>query len=420
MQLKNLFSSSTFRQSAVTFLGTVINGALGAFFYIIAARFLGPAQFGLFTIAVLVLTMVSDVGDLGTDTGLVRFVGKHRKENPQKANRFLKLGLEIKIVVSLFVAAVGWFLAPWVATFFFGKPELSNLLRISFLGVSGALLFSFIIRGLQAFEKFWLWSWIQISANAIRILLVLGLFLSLRLSTSSLLGVYALVPLIGFVAGLFLLGRNFLKVKGEFLEAKDFFHYNKWVALFALIAAFSGRLDSFMSARFLSIVEVGIYGAATQLVQIVPQLVNAISTVVAPKIAGMGTKTELIIYLKKVQLFVLGIAFLGILAIPLVVYLIPVLYGQAYVASVPVFIILLFAMLVFLISIPVHNAVFYYFSYPKLFVWISLGYLAIIATIGFFLIPRFGITAAAASVLLGNIFNFIVPAVWVLKKLHKR
>ena len=102
-QISAIFATSTLRQSAITFSGTVINGALGALFYILVARFLGPISFGLFSVAISVLTLIGDIGDLGTNTGLVRFVGKYLRRNPNKAKKFLKLGLEVKIAVSFLI-----------------------------------------------------------------------------------------------------------------------------------------------------------------------------------------------------------------------------------------------------------------------------------------------------------------------------
>ena len=85
----NLFSgaldTATFRQSSITFGGTILNAAFGAIFYILAARFLGPANFGLLSVAIAVLTLLADVGDLGTDTGLVNFVAKNIDKNKKKA-----------------------------------------------------------------------------------------------------------------------------------------------------------------------------------------------------------------------------------------------------------------------------------------------------------------------------------------------
>src|SRR3989344_830448 len=104
--------TATFRQSTITFGGTIANGLLGAAFYILAARALGPAAFGLLAIAISLLTLVSDIGDLGTDTGLVNFVGRFIASDLDKAKRFLKLGLKIKLTVWLVVLSLGIVLAP--------------------------------------------------------------------------------------------------------------------------------------------------------------------------------------------------------------------------------------------------------------------------------------------------------------------
>lgn len=419
LTVQKIFQTVTFRQSSLTMAGTVVNGILGAVFYILVARLLGPAQFGLFSIATLVLSLVADIGDLGTNTGLVRFVSANKISSPEKAKKFLKLGFEAKLIASLLIGIFGLLLSSWIATYLFKKPELTPLLKVAFLGVAGSLLFSFIITTLQAYERFWSWSIVQILTNGSRIGLVFLFYRLFETTALATMGAYALIPMFGFIGGLFVTQTKFLKVKGETSEIKEFFHYNKWVALFTLIAAFSARLDSFLTARYLSIIEVGMYAAATRVTQIVPQLVGAISTVVAPKMASIGTRAEFISYFKKTQLFVSLLTILGILSIPIVSYLIPIIFGSAYSASVPIFIVLLFAMLVLLISIPVHTAVFYYFSYPKLFVYISTGHLLIVALAGYFLIPVYGVMAIAYSVLVAGVFGFIVPAVWVYRKLKR-
>lgn len=417
--VKKIFLTATFKQSSLTMFGTVVNGFLGAIFYILVARYLGPAQFGLFSIATLVLNLISDIGDLGTNTGLVRFVSAHRANDPERAKRFLKLGFEVKLVAAFIVGTFGILLSSWIAIFIFKKPELTPLLRIAFIGISGSLLFSFILSTLQSYERFWSWSLVQVASNMGRVALIIIFYRFFGISAIASMGIYAAIPMLGFAGGLFVTSTRFLKVKGETSEIKEFFHYNKWVALFTLIAAFSSRLDSFLTARYLTIFEIGIYAAATRVTQIVPQLVAAISTVIAPKMASIGTRGEFITYMKKTQLFVSAIAFLGILSIPVVTYLIPIIFGDSYKASIPIFIVLLFAMLVLLISIPIHTAVTYYFSYPKLFVWISIGNLIIVSSVGYFLIPRFGVMAAAYSVLLAGIFALVVPGIWVLRKLAK-
>lgn len=415
--LKAVLNTATLRQSSITFTGTIVNGILGALFYILAARYLGPSSFGTLIVAITTLTLVGDVGDLGTDTGLVRFVGRYRTKNKEKAFRFLKLALKVKLVVSFVVLGVGLLFAPAIASGIFGKPELDIPLRIASIGVGTYLLFSYSIRAIQAYERFWIWSVLQIVANAIRLLLVFLFVAIASISVSNVLVSYVAVPLVGFLVALFFLPRGMWKVKDESSVYREFFHYNKWVALFAVIAAVSSRLDTFISARMLSSTDVGVYSAANQLVQIVPQIIGAIGTVVAPKMASMGTIPHFVGYLKRTQLLVLGIAGMGILAIPAVLYIIPLLFGDNYAASGPLFIVLLIAMLIFLIALPVHMAVFYYFSYPRLFVWLALGHLIIIGLGGWYLIGLYGAMGAATTVLLGQLFNFLIPAVWVLKRI---
>jgi O-antigen/teichoic acid export membrane protein len=412
-----ILETNTFKQSSITFGGTIINGALGAVFYILAARFLGPSRFGLLSVAIAVLTLVSDIGDLGTDTGLVNFVARHYKNNLEKAKQFLKLGLEVKIAVTLPVMVLGYFLSPFLAGRVFVKPEITLALRIAFVGVGALLFFSFITHSLQALERFWAWSGIQVGTNALRVVIVF-LLLSLGvLNLENTMWLYIAMPAAGFILGVLLLPRGFIKVEGERSVAGEFFKYNKWVAAFTLVAALGARLDTFISARLLTAAEVGIYSAANQLVKLVPQLVVALGTVIAPKMASMSNMEEMVEYLKKTQIYVLGLVMLGVLSIPVVLFLIPVIYGVEYLSATPIFIVLLFAMLIFLFSVPIHMAVFYYYSYPKLFFWLSLAHLSIVAFLGWYMIGAYGAMGAAVTVLTGQLVNFSIPALWVLRNI---
>ncbi len=418
VRFNQIFSTSTFRQSSITFGATVINGALGAIFFIFAARFLGPSDYGLFTVSMAVLTLVADIGNLGTDTGIVNFVSRYLKNDPVKAQRFLKLALKIKSVVGIFVSIIGIVVAPLIAEQIFHKPELNSLLQIAFIGVLSQLLFTFGTAALQSHQKFIGWGIANIGQNTIRLMILFFVFTIGAVTTHNILLLYALIPFAGFLLSMILMPKSFLTVENENSVAKEFFKYNLWVAAFGGIAALSSRLDTFISARLLDSTQLGLYGAANQLVQIVPQFVGAIGTVIAPKMAQQNSKEKFVDYLKKTQVMVLGLAALGVLSIPVVLWIIPFLFGVSYIPSGLLFVILLIAMLIFLISVPIHMAVFYYYSYPKLFFWISIGHLVIIALVGWNLISVYGAMGAAVTVLIGQVFNFFVPGVWVLNRIN--
>src|SRR5690606_39148753 len=147
---------------------------------------------------------------------------------------------------------------------------------------------------------------------------------------------------------------------------------------------------------------VGVYQVAKNLTDIVPQIVFALAVVVAPKLAAFNLDHKKAVpYLKKVQLLTLGLSVLGIIVgIPLGYFLIPQIYGMEYLPSIYPFIILIIAQAVFLISIPAHTSVIYYFSNPKLFLPISLGHLSVVGVLGWMIIPRDGYIGAAWVVLL--------------------
>lgn len=417
--LTDLLKTKTLKDSFITISGTLVNGTLGLIFYFVMARFLGPTSFGVFSVAVVTLTLIGDIANFGSDTGTLRFVGKFINKERNKALKFLKLSLKAKFISFLSVFLVGWLVTPYLVLQIFGKSELIFPLRLSLIGVGGYLLFGFSNYSLQAIQRFWVWSGLNISANALRLLIILIFIYLGILGAESGLGVYILIPFLGFLVGLLFLPK-FLNVKNENDVAREFFGYNLWVAVFTVIAAVSGRLDTFLVTSLLSLKDVGIYQAAVQLASIVPQIVFALGTVIAPKLASIRKDSEALDYLKKFQVFVVALAALGLLlGIPLSKFVIPALYGGEYVASVSPFIILLLAQAVFLISIPAHTSVFYYFGYPKLFVLIAIGHLAIIAGLGYPLIGLYGYLGAAYAVLAGNIFNLLVPTIWVARKFKK-
>ena len=417
--LIDLIKTRTIKDSFITISGTLVNGTLGLIFYFVMARFLGPTSFGVFSVAVVTLTLVGDIANFGSDTGTVRFVGKFINKERKKALKFLKLSLKAKIISFLFVFLVGWLLTPFLVLQIFGKPELIFPLRLSLIGVGGYLLFGFSTYSLQAIQRFWVWNGLNISANALRLLIILILIYLGILNAESGLGVYIVIPFLGFLVGLRFLPK-FLSVKNENEVAREFFGYNRWVAAFTVIAAVSGRLDTFLTTSLLTLKEVGVYQAAVQLASIVPQIVFALGTVVAPKLAGIKKDSQALDYLKKLQVFVFVLAALGLLlGIPLSKFVIPILYGAEYIASTTPFIVLLLAQAVFLISVPAHTAVFFYFSYPKLFFFIALGHLVIIGGLGTYLIGLYGYLGAALAVLVGNIFNLAIPVTWVILKFKK-
>ena len=418
-KILKIIRTKTLRQSVVTGTGTIINGVIGWVFYILVARNLGPSNFGIFSVATATIGLLSSIFNVGVDTGLVRFVGKYISSDKEKAFRFMKLGLKVKIISGVALITIGWFLIPFFAYTVLDKPGLLFPLRLSLIGAFGWLLSFFVTSCLQATQKFFSWVGLNIFMTSLRLFAVLGLIYFGISNINFSLYAYIYSPFIGFLLGITFLPK-FFKVKDEGSIAKEFFHYNKWVAIFTVIAAISSRLDIYLSTRLLSLSDLGIYSVANNLSSIVSEIVLALATVVAPKLASFVSVIDAKRYLKKLQLFVIALSVFGVaFGIPLSYYLIPKLYGLSYTPSILPFSILLISQAIFLISVPVHTSIYYYFSEPKVFVFVCLGQIILISTLGWYAISTYGYIGAAFTMLVGNLFNFVVPGLWVLNKLKK-
>lgn len=417
---KSILKTVTWKQSQITIASTFINGGLGALFYIVMARFLGPADFGLLIISIATLTLIADIADFGTNTGLIRFVSSHLNSDKNKALKFLKLGLQIKIIVWMLILLIGFFLAPFLANSIFKKDALLLPLRLVMVGVGGALLFTYATTSLQAFQKYFVWSFVNISSNLLRLMLIFLLVLGNQLNLTTGLISFIALPFLGFsLSLLFLPTKQILSVKGEIEVSSQFLKFNRWVAIFTIIAAVSSRLDTFLNARLLNAQDVGIYASANQLTQVIPQIVGALGAVAAPKFASFQSKTDMLKYFKKFQLMVLGVSLLIVLFIPFSFYIIPFLYGGNYAGAVIPFIILALAMAIFLLSVPLHNSIIFFYGRSDIFVWVAIAHLLIMGCVGFFLITSFGVIGTALTVLIGMIANLLLPLIWFLSKIKK-
>lgn len=412
--MKKLFTYSTF-----TGFTAIINGGLGALFYIFLARTLGPADFGIITLSVLVLTLIADIADLGTNTGLVKFVSSHYKYDRKQALQFLKLGLEIKFITWLFVLFGGYLAIPFIAEVVLNQKDLISYLRLSLIGVGGALLFTFITSSLQSLQRFHSWGFILILTNLARLIIIILVSLTYILTPFDALITYISIPFLGFLIGLFLLPtREIIISKDEFSLINRFFSYNRWVALTIFITAFSSRIESFIVARFLPISDVGIYNSANQLVAIIPQIVSALGIVIAPQIAAMTDEKTMFQFYKRIQLMVIIGALFGLIGIPLSYVIIPLIYGYTYMEAIPIFSILLMAQLLFLIALPIHTSILYFYSRSDFFVWISILHLVLVSVGSYVGLTYIGLIGVALSVLFAMVINVMISFIWLSRKIY--
>ncbi len=123
-------SLSTIAKGAgFVFLGMIVSKFLSYLYRVVIAR-LGPAEYGLLSIALAVFGMLSVFSVLGLDTGVVRYLSEYKsRKDFSHATGVLIGALKISLGVSFLLSIILFFSAPFLATAVFHNADLSILFR---------------------------------------------------------------------------------------------------------------------------------------------------------------------------------------------------------------------------------------------------------------------------------------------------
>jgi O-antigen/teichoic acid export membrane protein len=403
-RLTKHLNTATARQSVIASVSTITNGLLGAAFYFILARLLGSFDYGVFSLAVSLITTLSGVFDLGADQSVIMFIPKYPKP---LYFPYLKLALCLKLLSGSFVILSLIIFSKYISFNILNQPSIQPLMILVGLGVITQLLFSFSTSVAQGLQRYTLWGILFVGTNFIRLLLLYLLFTLKSLNSQSIILVYILLPLLGFLVLFSIIKTDFLKSKITWVVFNHFFSFNKWIVGFAILSSISSKLDIFFTARFVSLSPVGIYSLSSQIVSFLPQLTTSLGAVISPKFSSFTNINQNKIYITKTSFLSLFIAFSsGILLIPLSL-LVFNYSGHSYISGFKPFIILLFSSILFLIITPIRDSLLYYFAKPKLFFITGIFQIILYSVLSPYLMSKYSIIGSSLVVLINILISSI-------------
>ncbi len=122
--------AALFSDSAIVFGGMVVRVGLLMGFELLAARQLGPADYGLFSLAFTVITLAGSLPALGLQNSLRRFISYHcERGEPGPVRGLVAFGLIWPTACGIVLGGSLFALSTPLAAAWFGKPELAPLLR---------------------------------------------------------------------------------------------------------------------------------------------------------------------------------------------------------------------------------------------------------------------------------------------------
>lgn len=368
------------RGSVVLFSGNLLATLIAAVASIVVARLLGPGNFGLFSLSLVMPSLLQLLTHFGTRTAVTRYVAHHLTiGEPEMARRFAQSAMLFSLMIGGVLALVNYLASGWIATTLFQRPELAPyiaLMSVYLLGQSVVLNVIAIATGWNAMGQ-------ASFANVLQSILKLTISPALIVIgfgvTGAVLG-HALSYVVGGSFAAFLL--FFTKVKftrerfGYFVQdTMEMIRFGLGPFLGNLLAG----LATFYVSLLLAIVTVGhnelvgYYSVANNLTVPLSLLSGATAQALYPAFTSLhGTKGD------TRQAFAMSVKYVSYLIGPVIFFLMAAstellytFYGPSYVAGSTYLILLVLAYFPVVIGQGIFGAFFMGIGRPKLSFFIS-------------------------------------------------
>lgn len=416
LQLRAVISSRTAKDTSTIFVGNIASSILGIGFTILAARALGPENWGVVAAVASLIIILAALGDLGLGASIFRFIsGKWGSGDSSEAERTYRVIFSLRIITAVVFAITLLFLAPWVSKNLLNREDPS-LIFLGVVGFLGVLLLDFQIVTFQARQNWRTAAVFTSLTNLVRVALVLLLMSIDRISPLFVLSAFVVSPLLVWIFSFF--WRPTVPVGADWRGVtRKIATFSSWMAGNRIVSATNSRVDMLILIRLAGAHTTGIYAAANQLAFGVPLLVGSFATVLAPQFAALQGENLKDFFKKAIGLSLVIVLFL----IAGIIFSQPIisLFGPDYKASAPVLRWLLVAFIPFALSAPAVNILIYHFERPRIITLTSLIQIPVTLSLNILLIPKIGVFAPVLVLGLVNFSTMIVTYIFALRYLKK-
>ncbi|MBS7620003.1 flippase [Candidatus Bathyarchaeota archaeon] len=322
--------------SVVLMVGQVLSTVILALGSIILARLLESANYGIYTVAHIPISVMHLFGDLGVNSALVKYISQYRlEEKPVEVKRLVKTGLTINALINTILSFLAFLLSDFLSETIFHEPQLNVLIKIGSLGLLAQALMTTCQSIFIAFDRMELhsltnlvFSILKSIISPILVIVGYGVFGATVGSTLSyIVTVSICISIIWFFA---------LKGSDERLELETFkkiIHYGYPLFLSNLISGGLTQLFNFLMAIYVESSMIGNYQAAVNFSVLIGFILTPITTVLFPLFSKFDAKRDVELEF----VFQSAVKYSSILLVPATMGLIVladpivrIIYGETY------------------------------------------------------------------------------------------
>ncbi len=407
-RLKKLLLSQTIKDTLISFVGLGFSAFVGFIYTVILARVLGPEKFGVFSAVIALVAIIYSLGDLGISSALINFIPKLKDQRPV----LISTSFWFELIVAFFILIIFSVLAIFHQSIIPGS--LSTQILIAGVLAVNYLLIGYVQGIFTAERRFVGYSVTQIIDSGIKIVIVLILLSLSRLSIETALLANVISTIFSL---LFTFGKDFLKIKPALNKGvfDKLFHFAKWIAVTRVFSVFISRIDIILLNLLSSSFQAGIFAAANRITFLFSLLVSSLGAVINPRFSGFDNREKVISYIKKLLGLITLVSGLMLISALFAKPIINLIFGDKFVAAIPVFQALTIAMIPFIFSLATTPALIYTFNQPKFVARMTAIQVVSMVILEIILIPQFGSFAPPISL---GVTNLVILIITGLKLFH--
>jgi O-antigen/teichoic acid export membrane protein len=300
--IKYLTSHKTIQNISFVTFSNIFNAGLGFIALILVSRNLGPEAFGVFSVIFGLFTLLSKLGDLGSNQTAIRYISLYKAKNETHKEKEL-IGFFLGITY-LFILLTLLFIAPFYRQIseWLNVSGYSSLVLMAIITSGGLVMFNTYSVIFQALERFNDYIFNFTLTTLLKLILVIFVVLILTLNIFNSLLIYFFAPLAGFVAMYLTLKTSVsyeLKANLSRKVLKSITPFLYFMAIASISGAILEQLGVFVSKALFTSYETGLYAAAARMSVVFGLIAGSIGTVLIPRASRLQTKDNIQKFAKK-------------------------------------------------------------------------------------------------------------------------
>lgn len=389
---------------------------------VIFARVLGPTEFGLLTLYLMIIYIIKQAATFGIGAAHTRYAPEFRSRDTLRYF-FVKTFSRGSALITCTAVAVFLFSRP-MAQLVFKNPDAKMGVISTILVIVPFAFLELYLSALQGLQNFRAKSLLQFSCSAL--FLIFGTFSVLTVGRAQ--GViWAMAATYILVAALFSWhfwsGLTAQPYQPHQVRGSGFFRRLSSFCLFIFLTDISLQIyqfiDRFMLSQFLTKETVGIYTSCLTMTGIIFPIGLILSEVLLPNLSALWAQGKVDEGQKKfyyhVKLLVIALLLFSVPLLALKRHLIIFLFGMPYLDGVKI--------APFLIAFHVYNSIYWVLAVVPLLVEqthflfvITLSGIVINSTLNYLLIPLVGMKGAALGSMITAIVMLLTTIVFLYRK----